>query len=301
MNMLNEMAAQKICGNCGQPMSGNHFYRQIGGTNVAFCKGDAIARAKAAGLHPTDNKSFPAGTSTPIVSSTPATSTPTSTPTGSTPSGTVTPTPAGTTAATPSPSTQTYMTEIGPVDKTELESWLSDFGIGPTNYSVTNGRLNITGDFQTDEQEYSQLAIPFGEVTGGFEVTMSSLETLANFPTKIGGTLHIMNSQITTLKELNVDVGSSVTISGNDQLTDVRGIHKHIKSAGVFVSLDFKHVKTGGLGLLLIKDITFVETGNSELDKILNKYLEEDTRTQDSLLDCQEELIDAGLGQFAKL
>ncbi len=124
LRSLVEMAAAQICGNCRQPMSGNHFYRKINGQNKRFCKKDAIQKAVAAGHNPSGNQSFPLG-------GTPPTGGPAQAKGGPVPSQSNT---APAPKQPPAPNT---------ITRPQLENWLKDVGIEPDQYEVINGKLNI--------------------------------------------------------------------------------------------------------------------------------------------------------------
>jgi len=55
-------------------------------------------------------------------------------------------------------------------------------------------------------------------------------------------------------------------------------------------------IKSSVLGLVKIKGLTNVIFDNKKLEKIMNKYL-----PLGDIFDCQEELIEAGLEEFAEL
>lgn len=284
LQTLNEMAAAQTCGNCGQPMSGNHFYRNMGGKNIRFCKGSALQAAKAAGLNPTGNISFPAGGSAPAVpvsgGSAPST--------GSSPR----------TSSTPSPrQVQPPAPTHKSITKPQLEAWLKDIGVEADQYSVTNGKLNLTTSVLLTEQEYTKLPVPFGKVEGDFEISIPTLTTFKNFPKEIDGNLTVYYSDIENFDDLDVRVSGGVHLAKNDSLTDFRKVHKHIKSVGSGVSVDLDEESNGGIGFLLIPGIQFIQTTNNKIEAILNKYFKDGA----DLLEIQEELIDSGFKNIARI
>ena len=283
---LVEMAAAQTCGNCHQPMSGNHFYRKIGGKNQRFCKKDAIQKGIAAGYQPSGNASFPLGSAPP--SGGPAA--PAAKPAGGPGIPRNAPQPTQKPQQPPPASTN--------ITRPQLESWLKDLDVNPDQYEVVNGRLNIKTSVSLVDQEYTQLPVPFGKIDGDFEVVMPTLKTLKNFPNQVEGSLIIMHTEIEDLNELEVDVRDGVYMTSNKKLQNFRKVHKHIKSVGAGITVDIAFGTSGGLGFLLIPGIESIQVPiDSKVAKIMQKHFDEDA----DLLDIQEELIDAGFKNIARI
>ncbi len=91
----------------------------------------------------------------------------------------------------------------------------------------------------------------------------------------------------------------------NNQIKSLVGIHKIIKHCKR-LDVSINPITSGGLGILLIPgieevladDINAPDGGFTVALKIIKRYL---GQGKAGLLDCQEELIDAGLERFAKL
>ena len=84
-------------------------------------------------------------------------------------------------------------------------------------------------------------------------------------------------------------------------LTNLKGIDKTFGTTESFYICDCENIKSNILGLLNIKKLKRVEAARcgkqfEKAVKIINKYL-----PGGDLLDCQDELMEAGLGAFAKL
>jgi len=301
LHTLSEMAAAQKCGNCGQPMSGNHFYRKMkDGSNVRFCKGSAIKAAQDAGLTPNGNKSFPAGgapASAPAPHAGGSTGAPTSGGQHSPYAGNKNPRAGDPRPKAPRPPAAPKAS--GGITKQQLEAWLKDVGVKPDEYSVVDGKLNIKTSVMITEHEYTKLPVPFGKVEGDFEVAIPTLESFKNFPSKIGGNLTVYYSRIQNFEELDVTVGGGVLLSKNNELMDYRKVQKHIREVGSGVSVDSLDENTmGGLGFLLIKGIQYIQvTSNSKIEEIMNKHFKEDA----DLLEVQEELIDSGFKKVARI
>ena len=87
-------------------------------------------------------------------------------------------------------------------------------------------------------------------------------------------------------------------------LTSLKGIHKIIKEVNGDIYLGNTPIKNGILGLLMINGVRNIKntlTGSSKFSKaikIVSKYL---GQGRAGVLSAQEELIDAGLDEFAEL
>ncbi len=86
-----------------------------------------------------------------------------------------------------------------------------------------------------------------------------------------------------------------------NKISSLIGIHKKIKKC-VLINVDKNPIKKGGIGILLIEGIKRLDADGcgkfSDASIIINKYL---GQGKAGLLACQEELEEAGLGEFAKL
>ncbi len=278
---LVEMAAAQICGNCRQPMTGNHFYRKINGQNKRFCKKDAIQKAVDAGYQPSGNVSFPLGGNPPVGG----------TPTRATSGGPVTPRPPATPAPPPPPASNT-------ITRPQLENWLKDVGIEPNQYEVINGKLNIKTSVHLVDQDYTQLPLPFGKIDGDFEVFMPTLKTFKNFPNEIKGNFIVMHTDIENFDELDIAVDDSIYMNNNKKLKNFRKIHKNIRSVDGDITVDLDPGTNGGLGLLLIPGLEQLKVpSNSKITEIMNQRVTDNS----DILDIQEELIDAGFKKIARI
>lgn len=272
-------------------MTGNHFYRKVGGVNKRFCKGSAIKKAIAAGYNPQGNISFPLGGTDPNVPSSPQAQAQNAA--NHTPSGQPQPSkPQAAAAPTPAPAASTSIT------KKQLESWLKDIDVKPDQYEVVNGRLNIKKSVHMTDQEYTKLPVPFGKVEGDFEVVMPTLKTFKNFPTEVEGNLTVFHTDAESIDELDVNVQGGVYLSSNKKLKDFRKVHKHIKSVDAGITVDLGEDSVGGLGFLLIPGVQYIHVqSSSKIEEIMSKYFKEDA----DLLDIQEELIDSGFKNVARV
>jgi hypothetical protein len=127
-------------------------------------------------------------------------------------------------------------------------------------------------------------------VDGDVDLGGNAISSFDNFPHTISGILEISDNVFKSFKDIHLHINQ---VSGAD---GIFALHNPIKS----------HL----LGLLKIKKlklVTLVTAGQArstikqyqdlgKAEKIINKYLPEG-----DLFDCQEELIEAGLEEFAQL
>jgi hypothetical protein len=91
----------------------------------------------------------------------------------------------------------------------------------------------------------------------------------------------------------------------NKYLKSLEGIHLHIKSIGYNAgtsgrgTINFIRcpIESHVLGLLLIENLKYVTLDNQKVKTIINKYLDGSR----DVFECQQELMDAGLDEYAQL
>ena len=134
-------------------------------------------------------------------------------------------------------------------------------------------------------------------IPGDFDCRNNQLTSLEGAPSSVGGNFYCDHNQLASLAGAPQSVGGHFYCSSN-QLTSLEGIHKQIhKMSGEFRATS-NPLESHVLGLLLIKGITRIQLGISEVDTILNKYL---GQGRAGVLGAQSELIEIGLDEFAKL
>jgi hypothetical protein len=161
--------------------------------------------------------------------------------------------------------------------------------------SLTGAPTTVTGNFYCYDNKLTSLTGAPTTVTGDFDCSDNRLTSLTGAPASVTGNFYCGNSKLTSLTGAPASVGGHFDCSGN-KLTSLKDVHKQIKSIGGTFYLIKNPLKSHVLGLLKIKGLKSVELDNKKVEKILNKYLPEG-----DLFDCQEELIDAGLDDYAQL
>ena len=133
---------------------------------------------------------------------------------------------------------------------------------------------------------------------GYFACSYNQLTSLKGAPASVGGHFYCYNNQLTSLEGAPASVGGYFYCS-NNQLTTLTGIHKILKTMnGAFYANN--PLKSHVLGLLLVKGCKKVLLDNKAVQEILNRYLP-NTRGNKALLECQSELLDADLEDWAQL
>ena len=142
--------------------------------------------------------------------------------------------------------------------------------------SLEGAPSHVCGDFSCSNNELASLADAPSRVDGHFDCSDNKLTSLAGAPSHLDGDFYCYNNKLTSLKD----------------------VHKHITEIkGIFYA--FKNpINSHVLGLLLIKGVTEVKLDNGQIEEILNKHL---GKGRAGMLMAQEELIDAGLEEFAQL
>ena len=106
---------------------------------------------------------------------------------------------------------------------------------------------------------------------------------------------------LTSLKGAPKEIGGDFYCHFCASLTSLKDIHKIIKKMnGAFRIIGCTGIKSHILGLLLIEGCTELEMDNKDVEKIMNKYLNEPF-TPHRLYDCQDVLIEAGFEEYAQL
>ena len=135
----------------------------------------------------------------------------------------------------------------------------------------------------------------------------NNLSSMIGGPQKVG-TLMADHNRLTTIEGLPKVIDDLLSISHN-RLTSLRGIHKVIKELHGSIFIDNNPIKEAILGLLMIKGLTRVRTdhmfpgdnhGLFDACVIINKYLP-NTNGMEAVSRCQDELEEAGYGDFAEL
>lgn len=144
--------------------------------------------------------------------------------------------------------------------------------------SLEGAPKTIDGDFWCNNNHLTSLKGAPERVTGGFDCSSNRLTSLEGAPKKIG----------------------SYFFCDNNNLTSLQNIHKMITEINGDFYCHKNKITSHVLGLLLIPGIKNIVASVDEFSwvKILNRYL---GKGRKGMLDCQNELIEAGLEEYAQL
>lgn len=136
-----------------------------------------------------------------------------------------------------------------------------------------------------------------------FRGASNTLVSLEGAPKVVGEHFSCAAGKLTSLEHAPERVGGNFNCSMHS-IMSFKNVHKQIKSIGGFFNICGNPVTSHVLGFLLIENLQEVKTSaHMNMDKvgaILNKYLP-NTKGMEAVLDCQEELIDAGFEDYAQL
>jgi len=190
-----------------------------------------------------------------------------------------------------------------------------DFNVKEFRLTSLKGSPKIVdGQFIANDNELVDL-ISGPEHTGDFLVHNNRLESLVGSPKTVKGKFVCgANPSLTTLEGITPTIAGSLFFTMCN-FTTLHDIHKHVKSINGSISVYKNPIKECVLGLLLIDGLTRVmvetdATGMIKSDRILsrelaealsiaNKYLPNHSRSD--LIKCQNEMLDAGLDDFARI
>jgi hypothetical protein len=186
-------------------------------------------------------------------------------------------------------------------DIAHIEDWLYEWKIKVGTYDIDpyTGVVNVNSDVNLNNMKNVQvLPVRFGKVTGRFDCALSSLTTLKGCPHTVGNVFTCAGTDITSLVGAPTYVGNSFYCH-DTHITSLAGVSKYFtKIGGEFYCSNIKlpdKLPTHVLGLILIPHLQIITLG-SGIDNIMNKHL-----GSGDILACQDELIDAGFVQQARL
>jgi hypothetical protein len=189
-----------------------------------------------------------------------------------------------------------------------------------TNYTIRpDGLVDVDGDVNLSEQQFTTIPIVFGTVNGNFWCdNCPQLTTLEHAPQTVNGGFACYNcSQLTTLQgapqTVNGDFscfscpllttlqGAPRTVKGDfscftcPHLTSLQGAPQTVK--GNFYCHNCPQLKI--LRVFSIKGLRRIDTCDQQLNNIIKKYYQKDG--QGNAMLAQDEMIDAGYSKIARL
>ena len=167
-----------------------------------------------------------------------------------------------------------------------------------TGKSVADLGIDYTGgNFDCSFNRLTSLEGAPSRVGGSFNCSYNELTSLEGVPRHIDVGFDCSANELTSLEGAPSHVGGHFYCSYN-RLTSLKDVHKHITEIrGKFYAIG-NPISSHVLGLLLIKGVTEVRLKNKQVEEILNRHL---GKGRVGMLMAQEELIEAGLEEFAQL
>jgi len=156
--------------------------------------------------------------------------------------------------------------------------------------------INVMGNVIIDDFDSAEFPQKIGVVTGVFMSNTPYLSSFKNFPSEVSDDFYLVGSKISTFEGLSIKVGGDIILDSNTMMSSLHNIHKHILQMNGDLAIEGDAIKSHILGIMLVKGLKSVKS-TSDHFKIINKHL----AGSKDLMECQEELINAGFGQYAKL
>ena len=185
-------------------------------------------------------------------------------------------------------------------EKTKSETWPGHFSCTDSNLTSLEGApTSVGGYFNCSDNQITSLEGAPSSVGGDFYCLNNQLTSLEGAPTSVGGYFSCSFNQFTSLEGAPASVGGYFYCS-NNKLTSLAGIHKILKQMkGTFYAHD-NPLKSNVIGLLLVKGCKEVILDNNQVMEIINRHLKSPFGHL-RVLECQSEMLDAGLGDWAEL
>lgn len=171
-----------------------------------------------------------------------------------------------------------------------------DFLCGDNKLTSLEGAPEyIGGDFLCNGNQLKSLEEGPQRVGKNFECSFNQITSLVGAPQYISLDFWCNNNQLTSLEGAPQHIGGNLWCS-NNRIESLENIHEQILEINGIADFESNPIKSHVLGLLLIKSLKKVNFDNRQLANIINKYL-----PLGDIMACQNELIDAGLEEFAQI
>ena len=185
-------------------------------------------------------------------------------------------------------------------EKTPSEPWPGNFNCSGTKITSLEGApSSVGGGFYCFNNQLTSLEGAPSSVGSDFGCYNNQLTSLEGAPSSVGGYFSCAYNNLTSLE------GAPALVDGafgcfNNQLTSLTGIHKLLKQMDGEFGGHNNPIKSNVIGLLLVKGCNKVYLDNKQVQDIMNKHLQSPFGHL-RVLECQSEMLDAGLDEWAKL
>ena len=131
-----------------------------------------------------------------------------------------------------------------------------------------------------------------------------TLTSLKGMPQEGVNNVYINKCELESLEGIAPHIKGSITLDANKRITSLKHIYRHLKSCREMrIGAE---VESNILGVLKIKNLEKLSIvderhfeAKEDISNIINKYLP--NPTSDQIIDCQNELIEAGFEEYAEL
>ena len=154
-------------------------------------------------------------------------------------------------------------------EKEFCEKYLENYIINHDGYIDVNGKVDLEKQLGNIEK----LPVKFGKVSGFFSCYRNNLTTLEGCPNYVGGHFSCEDNKLTTLEGCPRYVEYVFSCSDNN-LTTLKGIEK-CEIIGDFYCRRNNIPPENYIYILTAKIGGNIETGNDDINKILNTYKNE--------------------------
>jgi len=172
------------------------------------------------------------------------------------------------------------------------------------------------GDFKYSPKAGSQKLTSLNgspeRIMGSFDVSHNRLVDLRGSPKEVDTSFFCNHNQLTSLEGAPKLIGHSFSCS-NNKIESLHDVHRHLHTVRDSMWFSYNPIKECLLGLLLLDQLRTIgsavnfrnypfasQAGLDRACDIVNKYLP-NTLGRSVLIACQNEMLDAGLEEYAKL
>jgi hypothetical protein len=204
--------------------------------------------------------------------------------------------------------------------KTDIASICKQYHI--TNYVINDdGSIDVKENVSFFQKPFTKFPVKFGRVTGNFCCGESNITSLEDGPSWVGGkflsfscpnlrnlkgapkwvgeVFNVGNCEnLMSIEDAPPFVGDYINLNACRSITKFEGFEKMNNSPYSTSTLFMKNVPISNLlAIFRLKGLQNINSEHDELDKIVNKHLAGDR----DIMECQDELIEAGFKRYANL
>jgi len=178
------------------------------------------------------------------------------------------------------------------------DRWEGNFSCSSMGLTSLKGApLSVTGHFWCHSNRLVSLEGAPAYVQDDFYCAGNLLISLKGAPDHIGGSFNCEYNRLATIEGAPRTIDNGFYCEHN-QITSLKDVHKITKEIRWKFGAKNNPIESHVLGLLLVEGLHVVNLDNAQVQGILNTYVREG---RSALLACQNELLDNGFEEYAKL